>query len=336
MSERKSQIDVIKGLLILLVVIAHYERNTLHDIIFLFHMPLFFIISGFLLKEKRLYDKKYLKDKVKGLMIPYFFYFIIDIFIFRRNYSLSAIISIFWGGRYVAGTYWYITCFLGTLLIFAFLKSKLSDKTCKLLIFIGGCIAVIESHLTECIPLLNNPGVPGNLDVCLIALVYIAIGYYNKELIRRWLYDRKCKYDYIAFLTFVIIILFCYMNYKDGTTHYYFDMKSVYYKELILAILVPCAFGIIIMRILYWWSYTAVLQSIYSMFDILGRVTVPIMFMHVTLNIWKEKLEYGLIAYVLIGIGIPVAFAYLFGRFEIMRKFFGLPDLIVKKGRANR
>ena len=83
-------IDVAKGMAILLVVIGHsfpdasavggvkndYIR-VLRDVIYQFHMPLLFFISGMLtgraLLLETLSDKcKYVKDRAKRLLVPYF------------------------------------------------------------------------------------------------------------------------------------------------------------------------------------------------------------------------------------------------------------------------
>ena len=49
-SNRTQSVDIAKGILIILVVVAHAQTDIVHDIIFMFHMPLFFVISGFLMK----------------------------------------------------------------------------------------------------------------------------------------------------------------------------------------------------------------------------------------------------------------------------------------------
>lgn len=51
---RSKNIDVLRGILIIFVVAAHYREDLFHDIIFLFHMPLFFIVSGFLIQEQKI------------------------------------------------------------------------------------------------------------------------------------------------------------------------------------------------------------------------------------------------------------------------------------------
>lgn len=46
---RDLSFDICKGLLIMCVVIGHLMDGLLHDIVFLFHMPCFFMITGMLI-----------------------------------------------------------------------------------------------------------------------------------------------------------------------------------------------------------------------------------------------------------------------------------------------
>jgi acyltransferase len=73
-SHRIEYIDSLKGIGILLVLLGHVSGipATLHDVIYSFHMPLFFIISGFLFSGKApAYD--YVKKKTLRLIIPAWF-----------------------------------------------------------------------------------------------------------------------------------------------------------------------------------------------------------------------------------------------------------------------
>ncbi|WP_154062153.1 acyltransferase family protein [Klebsiella michiganensis] len=45
-------IDNVKGIGILLVIAGHILSGAISDIIFIFHMPLFFFLGGFLLSTK--------------------------------------------------------------------------------------------------------------------------------------------------------------------------------------------------------------------------------------------------------------------------------------------
>lgn len=95
---RCKEVDIFKGLLIILVVVGHYDSDIVHDVIFLFHMPLFFIISGLLLKREHIMEgTKYIRTKIQNLMIPYSVYLIIDLFLIRRDYAVGSIVRALWG-----------------------------------------------------------------------------------------------------------------------------------------------------------------------------------------------------------------------------------------------
>lgn len=325
--QRDKKLDIIKGFLIICVVLGHADSGLLHDIIFLFHMPLFFIVAGYLLDVDRLLHIGYLKNKISKLLVPYCVYLMIDLFIVRKSFSWMDVAKAIWGGRVLTGTYWYITCFSFALIIFRFCLLKCSSNICKKLILLGGGIAIIESHMSEWIHLLRYPGVPLNFDVSLLAAVYLAIGFYYKKTIRTLLEDASRKFDSLALIIGLLLVAFCFFNYLDGRCLYYFDMKPLYYKELIFAMVIPCMFGIVLCRVVYWLEYGRSIIWIDKILIYLGRMTIPIMFMHIPLNTWKSELGYGFFVYLLIGIGVPVVFTVVFSRFKVMRRLFGLSDL---------
>lgn len=75
---RTQSVDIAKGILIILVVVAHAQADIVHDIIFIFHMPLFFVISGFLIRQEKLLKTGYVRGKIKHLIIPYMIYLMLD------------------------------------------------------------------------------------------------------------------------------------------------------------------------------------------------------------------------------------------------------------------
>lgn len=77
-NNRTYSVDIAKGILIILVVVAHAQTDIVHDIIFMFHMPLFFMISGFIMGREKLLKTGYESDKIKHLMIPYIIYLVLD------------------------------------------------------------------------------------------------------------------------------------------------------------------------------------------------------------------------------------------------------------------
>lgn len=81
MRKRIEEFDILKGIGILLVVIGHCTlSNNLHCLIYSFHMPLFFMVSGFFyhIQEPRLL----LIKTFNRLLIPYIFFVLLNITFF--------------------------------------------------------------------------------------------------------------------------------------------------------------------------------------------------------------------------------------------------------------
>ena len=73
MNKRDTSIDITKAIGILLMILGHCTAipyMPYRHFIFTFHMPLFFIISGYFFKSKEI--KTSLKSDTRHLMTPYF------------------------------------------------------------------------------------------------------------------------------------------------------------------------------------------------------------------------------------------------------------------------
>jgi fucose 4-O-acetylase-like acetyltransferase len=71
-ANRKTWIDWAKAIGILLVVMGHsnYAQDDINPMIFMIHMPLFFVVSGYLFKtDKGL--KAITQSNIRTLLIPY-------------------------------------------------------------------------------------------------------------------------------------------------------------------------------------------------------------------------------------------------------------------------
>jgi polysaccharide biosynthesis protein PslL len=75
-NQRMAWIDVLKGIAILFVVLGHNPLTTAHpkifNIIFSFHIPLFFFISGYLFKPDQSIGK-HIRKRFNSLLKPYLF-----------------------------------------------------------------------------------------------------------------------------------------------------------------------------------------------------------------------------------------------------------------------
>lgn len=71
-NNRNVTIDILKGIGIVLMVLGHmhFDDQYFGRIVYAFHMPLFFLVSGFLYKKpNNLFN--YLKRKAKRILVPY-------------------------------------------------------------------------------------------------------------------------------------------------------------------------------------------------------------------------------------------------------------------------
>lgn len=95
--KRNIEIDIVKGLAIILMVIGHVETPA-QNFIYLFHMAVFFIAAGYFYKSKVSENvqsvSRYVVRKIKGLWVPYALWtaifsllrnFFIDINVYTNN-----------------------------------------------------------------------------------------------------------------------------------------------------------------------------------------------------------------------------------------------------------
>ena len=76
--ERLDYIDISRGILIILVVVAHiWQRGFITDLINCFHMPAFFTISGILTSYTKSYQKHYrvfVLSRFRTMIVPFIFF----------------------------------------------------------------------------------------------------------------------------------------------------------------------------------------------------------------------------------------------------------------------
>lgn len=107
-----------------------------------------------------------------------------------------------------------------------------------------------------------------------MALIYLSIGFFYKDKIKQLSEFESRKYDLAAGAVAVALVIFCWFIYTDGNRLYYFDMKPVYYKELISAALIPCAFGMVFARIIYWMEKINWLDGLNRFFALCGQAHI--------------------------------------------------------------
>jgi len=192
-------INVAKTLAISLVALAHLPvPSGVSAFINSFHMPLFFLISGYLLKTDDISPKDFVRKKFRTLLVPYFAFVLIS-FVFwyfaGRKFGEDAL-SGYDIKKYLMGIFLVIPSkeYLGFNLPMWFLPSlfcaevllyqirRLKDKYAFLIVVICFAFGILlhEIHFFR---------LPWGLDVCLFSMFFIQTGKWlrNKNLIEKYL-----------------------------------------------------------------------------------------------------------------------------------------------------
>lgn len=127
--KRLEEFDTMKGVLIILVVIGHTAilPQYWNEMIFWFHMPVFFMITGFLTNKWISFgNRDLLKRKFVSLSIPYLSYCVIFYLIMGNDPFWKFIVKTLLAGRLnitlYSFPYWYISALFVALLMYGTLK----------------------------------------------------------------------------------------------------------------------------------------------------------------------------------------------------------------------
>lgn len=188
-----SWIDILKGLGIILVILGHLRVSyDVLNYIYLFHMPLFFFISGYLMNVKK-YDSLYqlIKKKSKTLLIPYLTLSVVSIIVYsiigESDIDISqAFQSLIEGKRneiYYNVPLWFLTGLFVVEVVYYILKKNVrNDVILLILIIIINFIAVVYLNVIE------NPNWIWSIDTAFYYLLYYQLGNLFKIYIKdiRW------------------------------------------------------------------------------------------------------------------------------------------------------
>lgn len=117
--KRMTDVDIVKSIGIILMVMGHIEFGTVLDFyIHSFHMPLFFLMSGYLYRDKKIRFTEFTLQKIRTLLVPYIcvglVHYIIKIpyIIYTKDNLLSPILNLLFDnsdGLPIAGALWFLT-----------------------------------------------------------------------------------------------------------------------------------------------------------------------------------------------------------------------------------
>ncbi len=283
--DRDRKIDTAKGIVIFMVVAGHVVTGLTAKIIFLFHMPFFFIVSGHLHKphNDRIF---YLKKKTLSLLVPYFVFLtvfsakpIAEICLrsLQNNSNdpsvITYILKLLYGGELLKGelgVFWFITCLFLTQQLFNSCVCKVKNRIFILLItavlyLLAFANQVVYPHLIF----------PWGANIVGCSFLFYSIGFFYGNHILKNLNGYVISFSVLISAASIILIL---MDYNIG-----FNMKYTYYGWFIISPIVAVAFAKIITII----SYSVQKYSYLSRFiEFAGKGSITIMFIHYFLKIY--------------------------------------------------
>lgn len=231
MKERYKELDLMKGIGIILVYIGHsfnfpnFEWTRilffLGSTVYSFHMPLFFFISGLLSNTNKEIDlKKFYKGKLKRLLIPYFFINLIDFFsrnLFPQlvNSEFIEIKEVLFYGTKIS---WFVYTLFIIFIIFPILEKYIFKKDRY---YLFGLFLIILNYLK----IFKNIEI-FSLNKVVIYLLYFYLGYIIKPFYKEKIKNRIGSQNLIFF---IIGIVFLSLSYK----YYYIN----YFSSILFAIL---------------------------------------------------------------------------------------------------
>lgn len=157
--KRNIAIDVAKGIGILFVVWGHTSKACpIHNEIYLFHMPLFFLLSGYFFKLPHSTFLQVLQKKIQAYIFPYFFFMFLCLSLAAILYTVTGELHKFPikpetiinpGG--VVTALWFLPCLFEVQLIYyaieRFIRKDIFRLVCCLmLLFIGYLLSVEKIH----------------------------------------------------------------------------------------------------------------------------------------------------------------------------------------------
>lgn len=241
-NERIQWVDFAKGLAIILVVVAHVipKDTDLIAFIYVFHMPFFFVMAGYLLDVKK-WARQFsnFKSKLeKRLIVPYlsanlaffplwfiFCYLLKTLAIYGwENFSpLTYLLAIFIGNNYNIGIWlilyplWFLPCLFFAEIIFLKTYKIFADKIFsfyRVLIVLSAAGYFLGTHFFYQLPL--------GIDIALVAQIFLLAGF----LIRKNNFLDKLNFS--AYM--ILILLFGAAFYCNG----YISMHDRNYQNIFL------------------------------------------------------------------------------------------------------
>lgn len=202
-------IDNLKGIAILLVVLGHciqelvpnYDDNVFFKAIYSFHMPLFFIISGYLTYRKEYVFSTVIKKRAYQLLLPYFIWGGVNLICDNHG-----IMSLFTN---IGSNLWFLWTLFFIILLTLCVDIVLKENKIKLISFILLSIALLVIGKI-------SPNILGIKHIC-VQFRWFLLGFFaSKYNLNRYLNQ---KYMILLFIAWMLMLPLWHRNTIQIGTH---------------------------------------------------------------------------------------------------------------------
>ena len=203
---RQDWIDIAKGLGMLFVILGHCVAfgSKVHNLIFAFHMPFFFLLSGLVYKDNKI--QLIIRRRLKSLMIPYASFCVLGVcltLLFGAHVSWIRVLKDLYFGNpeniWVSSVWFLIALFITTGVFSGILKVK-NVYVQYLAVLVLLAIGIVFGKCYNAGIITNR--LPLNIDVVMVSLFFFALGYYGKYYLNNF-----C--DHIQDKCYAKIMVFC-------------------------------------------------------------------------------------------------------------------------------
>lgn len=209
-NEREKWVDIAKFLGVILVFLGHLlyyaDFSRLNQFIYSFHIPMFFVLSGYLVKRKETESFcGFIKKKFLRLIVPTIIYVLLTLpvyFIKLESFSLVDFISdlFFFRGLVLYNSpCWYFIVLFEVLLIERLLnikQSKVIIKSVYLTIFLVAGWLIHDYAIF----------IPFGLDKAIIATAFLIVGLLVKDFVKSDLFKKAQDKKILGRVLFFLIL----------------------------------------------------------------------------------------------------------------------------------
>ena len=337
--------NIVKGVGIVAIIIGHCCVDPVANYVYMFHIQLFFFVSGFLYSEKKYGDDPWLNlaGRLKRLWLPYFI--IITIFVLLHNvilwagmqpegtseYSIKDMIvricmAMFGvSDEFLAGPVWFLRTLAMAMIIFGFIVSlsRIIEKRTNLAIKIIIQVVIVIGFAVIGYPLIaTHTQLPADMQISFEMIPFIWVGY----LLRNYVGDISKYLNIIiggvAFIVVGVVAHFQDLDMAMGNVFLYMHLVS-------FAGIYGC---LTLSKLINKWGISNKLMSFtgsLSLYIMVTHFVIIRMLDKVTYVIW-DKPAYELltniplwILYVIVICVISVATAFLIKKLtDVVKKLF--------------